>query len=73
MAAIPLHLINGFMGSGKTTFLMHYLDTFSEERKIGVIQNEFSPTNVDGEIIRQHNKTYQILEINNGSVFWVCL
>jgi G3E family GTPase len=28
--SIPLHLVTGFLGSGKTTFLMHYLNTFSK-------------------------------------------
>ncbi len=71
--SIPLHLITGFLGSGKTTFLMHYLDTFSKGRKIGVIQNEFSSAGMDGKIIRSHEGTYRLLEINNGSVFCVCL
>jgi G3E family GTPase len=73
MASIPLQLVNGFLGSGKTTFLLHYLDTFSRERKIAVIQNEFSSSGIDGEIIRHHYGTYSMMEINNGSVFCVCL
>lgn len=68
-----MHLINGFLGSGKTTFLLHYLDTFARGRKIGVIQNEFSPAGIDGELITQQGKAYQLLEVNNGSVFCVCL
>ena len=71
--SIPLNLINGFLGSGKTTFLLHYLDTFAKGRKIGVIQNEFSPAGIDGELITQQGKAYQLLEVNNGSVFCVCL
>lgn len=71
--SIPLHLITGFLGSGKTSFLMHYLNNFSKGRRIGVIQNEFSPVGIDGKIISQHEGTYKMLEINNGSVFCVCL
>ena len=71
--SIPLNLINGFLGSGKTTFLLHYLDTFARGRKIGVIQNEFSPAGIDGELIAQQGKAYKLLEVNNGSVFCVCL
>ena len=52
---------------------MHYLDTFGRGRKIGVIQNEFSPAGIDGELITQQGKAYQLLEVNNGSVFCVCL
>ena len=71
--SIPLHLVNGFLGSGKTTFLLNYLETFSSARKIGVIQNEFSNTGIDGALIRTQDFAYQLLEINNGSVFCVCL
>jgi G3E family GTPase len=71
--SIPLHLVNGFLGSGKTTFLLHYLHIFGAARKIGVIQNEFSPASVDGKLIDQQGGAYELLEINNGSVFCVCL
>ncbi len=71
--SIPLHLVNGFLGSGKTSFLLHYLETFSSARKIGVIQNEFSNAGIDGALIRKQGNAYQLLEVNNGSVFCVCL
>jgi len=71
--SIPLHLVNGFLGSGKTTFLLHYLRTFGSERRIGVIQNEFSQAGIDGKLIAREGNAYQILEVNNGSVFCVCL
>ena len=71
--SIPLHLVNGFLGSGKTTFLLQYLHTFGPQRKIGVIQNEFSAAGIDGKLVERQGNAYQILEINNGSVFCVCL
>ena len=73
MAAIPMQLVTGFLGSGKTTFLKNYLEEFSENRKIGIIQNEFSEVNIDSHELRQENADFQILEVNNGSVFCVCL
>ncbi len=73
MPSIPLQLVTGFLGSGKTTFLKNYLQEFSGSRKIGVIQNEFSEVNIDSLELRQQNSGYKILEINNGSVFCVCL
>lgn len=71
--SIPLQLITGFLGSGKTTFLKNYLETFSGQRKVGVIQNEFSEVNIDGRELRQAKGDFQLLEVNNGSVFCVCL
>ena len=73
MAAIPLQLVTGFLGSGKTTFLKNYLDEFGGQRKIGIIQNEFSEVNIDSSELQQNNSGFQILEVNNGSVFCVCL
>lgn len=73
MTAIPLQLVTGFLGSGKTTFLKNYLDEFSGSGKIGIIQNEFSEVNVDSFELRQKSADFQILEVNNGSVFCVCL
>ncbi len=73
MASIPMQLITGFLGSGKTTFLKYYLDQFAGSRRIGIIENEFADTNIDGTELRQVGGEFEILEVNNGSVFCVCL
>lgn len=73
MPKIPFHIISGFLGSGKTTFLKRIIEQVSAEQKIGIIQNEFSPANIDGAELKQSGKDFQLLEINNGSVFCVCL
>jgi G3E family GTPase len=73
MATIPMQLVTGFLGSGKTTFLKNYLDEFSGSRKIGIIQNEFSEVNIDSLELQQNKSGFKILEVNNGSVFCVCL
>jgi G3E family GTPase len=70
--SIPLHLVTGFFGSGKTSFLKHYLDQFGGDKRIAIVQNEFSPVNIDGRELKLSDD-YQILEVNNGSVFCVCL
>lgn len=73
MSSIPLQLITGFLGSGKTTFLKNYLQHCSGDKRIAIIQNEFGPANMDGQELQLSAKNYHILEINNGSVFCVCL
>ncbi len=70
---IPFHIISGFLGSGKTTFLKRIIEKYSDETKIGIIQNEFAPANVDGAELKKSGKNFNLLEINNGSVFCVCL
>lgn len=73
MQKTPFHIISGFLGSGKTTFLKRIIEQYSSEKKIGIIQNEFAPANIDGEELKQSGKDFNLLEINNGSVFCVCL
>jgi G3E family GTPase len=73
MDVIPFYLVTGFLGSGKTTFLKHIIEQNNGRLKIGIIQNEFAPTNIDGVELRNLQKPFEILEINNGSVFCVCL
>jgi G3E family GTPase len=70
---VPLHIISGFLGSGKTTFLDQILKQVPDNVRIGVIQNEFAPSNIDGAILKNSERKFDLLEINNGSVFCVCL
>jgi G3E family GTPase len=73
MQKIPFHIISGFLGSGKTTFLQKIIREHSGDHKLGIIQNEFAPANVDGAFLKQNGGDFNLLEINNGSVFCVCL
>ena len=73
MSQIPFILVTGFLGSGKTTFLKRVLNRYASEIKIGIIQNEFAPANIDGAELKQDGSPFELLEINNGSVFCVCL
>lgn len=67
-----LFLISGFLGSGKTTLLKNLLNLHKDKR-IAVIQNEFAPSGVDGKELKIENQDFKLVEINNGSVFCVCL
>jgi len=73
VAPVPFFLVTGFLGSGKTTFLKKVINNNSSGQKIAVIQNEFAPANVDGADLKNLAKPFKILEINNGSVFCICL
>lgn len=73
MKKIPFFLVTGFLGSGKTTFLNNLIRKFSTSYRLGIVQNEFAPGNVDGVELRMSGKTFDLLEVNKGSVFCVCL
>ena len=65
-----LYVLTGFLGAGKTSFLLNILDNI-KDKKIGIIQNEFGKINVDGEIVRRNG--IEMAEISRGSIFCSCL
>lgn len=65
-----LFVLTGFLGAGKTSFLQHVLEVFSD-KKLAVIQNEFGKIGIDGSIIQRQG--IHIKEINRGSIFCSCL
>lgn len=67
---ISLYLLTGFLGAGKTTLLKELLNIL-EDKKAGIIVNEFGKIGVDGPVIRKDGK--ELVEINNGSIFCTCL
>ncbi len=70
---IPFYLITGFLGSGKTTLLLNILEQYSDDKRIAVIQNEFAPAGTDGKELKMKNKPFRLVEVNQGSVFCVCM
>ncbi|HOQ84822.1 MAG TPA: CobW family GTP-binding protein [Phycisphaerae bacterium] len=67
---IPLALITGFLGSGKTT-LMRGLIERSRSRRCVCIINEFGPVDIDGELVELPPE--QRVSIPGGSIFCRCL
>ena len=65
-----LFVLTGFLGAGKTSFLQHVLEAFSD-KKLAVIQNEFGKIGIDGSILQRQG--IPIKEINRGSIFCSCL
>lgn len=50
-AKIPVTVITGFLGSGKTTLIRHLL-THNQGRRIAVLVNEFGELGIDGDLLR---------------------
>ena len=46
---IPVTVVGGFLGAGKTTLVNHLIKTGG--KRFGVIVNEFGDINVDGALI----------------------
>ena len=63
MKRIPVHIITGFLGAGKTTFLNHFIKNLLPER-IFVIENECGATNVDGALVM--DGVEELVELSAG-------
>ena len=63
MQRTPVHIITGFLGAGKTTFLNHLIKERQSER-IFVIENECGATNVDGALVM--DGVEEIVELTAG-------
>lgn len=72
MSAIPILMITGYLGAGKTSLLNHLIDLPSiAARRVALIINEFGNVNVDGTLVR--NRSLPRFELNKGSVFCICI
>jgi len=63
---IPVLIVTGFLGAGKTSFINHILMK-NKDVKIGIIENEFGKTSIDSRLMADF-KPEQILELNNGCI-----
>lgn len=70
---IPFYLVTGFLGSGKTTLLKNVLQEYAGTRRIAIIQNEFAASGTDGKELELTGSGFKLVEVNNGSVFCVCM
>lgn len=61
--SIPVTILTGFLGAGKTTFLNHVLQQF-KDKKFAIIENELGEEGIDGELIVKSDD--DIFEMNNG-------
>ena len=69
MMRIPVIVLSGFLGSGKTTFLKYLLK--NSKKKFGLIINEFGDVGIDGDLIKDCESCSAtndecIIELNNG-------
>jgi len=68
---IPVTIVTGFLGSGKTTLIRHLLQ-HPGGRRLAVLVNEFGTVGVDGEILKacadENCPETAILELANGCI-----
>jgi G3E family GTPase len=67
---IPLSLVTGFLGGGKTTLLQRLIER-SQGRRFAYIVNELADADVDGQLLGLGEE--EIVSIPGGSIFCRCL
>jgi cobalamin biosynthesis protein CobW len=69
LAKIPVTIVTGFLGAGKTTLIRNLLET-AKGRRLALIVNEFGDVGVDGDILRacgiESCPEENIVELANG-------
>ena len=61
-----VNLITGFLGTGKTTAILHWLKQRPEGQKWAVLVNEFGEVGVDGAILKQLGEGVVVREVAGG-------
>jgi len=68
---MPITVLSGFLGAGKTTFLQYALNN-QEGLKFGLVVNDMATVNVDAKQIRQQSignvDGIDTMELQNGCV-----
>ena len=68
---VPVTIVTGFLGAGKTTLIRHLL-THAHGRRLALIVNEFGDLGVDGEILKrcgaQTCPEDAVIELANGCI-----
>lgn len=63
---LPVTILTGFLGSGKTTFINYLLAT-DQTKKFAIVENEFGEVNIDGALLNQ-SQTLELIELSNGCI-----
>ena len=65
---IPVNIISGFLGSGKTTAIIKLLWDKTIDEKWAVIINEFGKISIDSQTLRKSSDAGDVFEISGGCI-----
>ena len=66
---VPVDLITGFLGAGKTTFLQKYTDYLARQGiRFAVVENEFGAAGVDTAALQAGGQPHAVYELTGGCI-----
>ncbi|MBE0653221.1 MAG: hypothetical protein IH594_05460, partial [Bacteroidales bacterium] len=65
---IPVHIISGFLGSGKTTAIIRLLKEKPPEESWAIVVNEFGKVSIDGQTLRSQSVKGSVFDIAGGCI-----
>ncbi len=68
MKSIPVHIITGFLGTGKTTAILDILKREGPGRRTAVLVNEWGQVSLDGPIVASEHPDLEIRDISGGCI-----
>jgi G3E family GTPase len=68
MEKIPVNIISGFLGSGKTTAIIRLLNEKTNDEQWAVIINEFGKVTIDGQTLRSSTEAGNVFEVSGGCI-----
>ncbi|NWJ49375.1 MAG: hypothetical protein HXX14_00790 [Bacteroidetes bacterium] len=68
MEKIPVHVISGFLGSGKTTAIINLLNQKTDNTEWAVIINEFGKISIDGQTVCSNSRFENVFTISGGCI-----
>ncbi len=71
LAKVPVTIVTGFLGAGKTTLIRHLM-AHPQGRRLAVLVNEFGTVGIDGELLKScagdNCPAENIVELANGCI-----
>jgi G3E family GTPase len=68
MKKVPVNIISGFLGSGKTTAIISLLEQKQVNERWAIVVNEFGKVSIDGQTLQSKSTSGSVFDISGGCI-----